>query len=204
MTQSMFYEDKRKEELFGEWLDVHFYARLKEKYKRIERINDANLQKRGVDVVVETYLGKVIYVDEKASLQYINKRIPTFAFEICNTTSGARGWLYNPDYLTDYYLLAWPNAEDESIPASDAYTATELMIIKRDKVLQLLTDNGLSEPRILQLVKECLRRSDEGNRFEIAPGISLNFNLTLAERPINVVIRKELLAQYATYSATVG
>lgn len=106
MVRSKFYEDKRKEELFGVWLDNHFYRNMLGKYKSITRNVDAVLQKKGVDVIIITNEDKTIYIDEKATLQYINKRIPTFAFEIRNTTSGAQGWLYNPDYITDYYLLA--------------------------------------------------------------------------------------------------
>ena len=116
MVRSKFYEDKRKEELFGVWLDSHFYKYMLGKYKNITRNTDVALQKRGVDVIIETYSGKLIYIDEKATLQYINKNISTFAFEIRNTTSGAQGWLYNLNYITDYYLLAWPNATDERIP----------------------------------------------------------------------------------------
>lgn len=200
MVRSKFYEDKRKEELFGVWLDNHFYKYMLDKYKNITRNTDVALQKKGVDVIIETYSKKLIYIDEKATLQYINKRIPTFAFEISNTTSGAQGWLYNPDYITDYYLLAWPNAVDESIPNAEAFTETEVMSIKRSSVIQLLTDNGLTEEHILELVQQYQGQIDIKNKLEIVSGITLNFNQSLAERPINVVIKKNLLSKYADYS----
>ena len=203
VTKSKFYEDKRKEELFGNWLDNHFYIRMIGKYKSITRNSDATLQKRGVDVIIETNGGKTIYIDEKATLQYINKNIPTFAFEIRNTTSSAQGWLYNPNYVTDYYLLAWPNATDESIPNAESFFNTEVMSIKRSGVVQLLVDNGLTEGRILDLVQQYQSRLSETNKFEIASGITLNFNQFLAERPINVVVKKNILSRYADYSTVV-
>lgn len=203
MVQSRFYEDKRKEELFGIWLDSHFYSEFKESYKSITRNTDAVLQKRGVDVIIETFTGTRIYVDEKATLQYINKRIPTFAFEIKNTASGAQGWLYNPAYLTDYYLLAWPNASDESIPNAESFLRTEVMSIKRSRVIELLCDNGLTESRILELVEEYSKGLNERNKFEIAKGITLNFNLSLAEKPINIVVKKDLISKYAVFSTFV-
>lgn len=204
MVKSKFFEDKRKEELFGVWLDAHFYSMFVGKYKCVTRITDAVLQKKGVDVIIETFSGTKIYVDEKATLQYINKKIPTFAFEIKNTTSGAQGWLYNPDYLTTHYLLAWPNALNESIPNADSFCCTEVMSIKRSRVIDLLCDNGLTESKILELIEAYSKKVNENNKFDIAKGITLNFNLSLAEKPINVVIKKDLLSKYADYSTVVG
>ena len=86
----------------------------------------------------------------KKRLYNIYKRIPTFAFEIKNTTLGAQGLLYNPAYLTDYYLLAWSNASDKSIPNAESFLHTEVMSIKRSRVIELLCDNGLTESRILE------------------------------------------------------
>lgn len=197
MEGSKYYEDKRKEELFGTWLDKHFYSRIIPYYKEITRVSDITIQKKGVDVIIEKEDGKKIYIDEKATLHYINKKIPTFAFEIMNMTSGTQGWLYNPDYITDYYVLAWPNATDERIPDAEAFVDTEIMCIERSKVLQLLTDKGLTENRILDLVKYYKSQLSKAHKFEIAPEIQLNFNMTLAEKPINIVVKKKLLEQYA-------
>lgn len=111
--------------------------------------------------------------------------------------------MYNPDYVTDYYLLAWPNAVDEKIPDAEAFTDTEVMSIKRSSVIQLLADNRLTEEQILKLVQQYQGQLGRKNKFEIAPGITLNFNQFLAERPINVVIKKDLLSKYADYSTIV-
>lgn len=204
MVTSMYYEDKRKEELFGRWLDKHFYSRLKEKYKYIERNNNEELQKKGVDVIIETFGNRKIYVDEKAALHYINKGIPTFAFEIKNTSSGAQGWLYDPEYMTDYYLLAWPNATDDRIPDEDSFIKTEIMCIKRAKVIQLLNDKGVSESKIYGCVERHRREVNESKKkFMIADKIMLHFNTNLKEKPINVVIRKELLKEYADCSTII-
>lgn len=204
MVKTKFYEDKRKEELFGLWLDKHFYSQLEGKYKSIERCYDENMQKKGVDVIVETSQGKKIYIDEKATLHYINKRIPTFAFEIRNDTSGAQGWLYNPKYITNYYILAWPNATDDSIPNVDAFTATEVMSIKRESVIKLLADHGLTESEVKKMIPSYYSRLHETNKFEVADGITLNFNTFLHERPINLVVEKWLLQKYAQYSKIIG
>lgn len=100
-------------------------------------------------------------------------------------------------------MLAWPNATDERIPNAESFTNTEIMSIKRSSVVQLLVDNGLTEQGILELVQQYQSRLSETNKFEIVPGITLNFNQFLAERPINVVVKKNILSQYADYSTVV-
>ena len=200
MEYSKFNEDIRKEQLFGEWLDIHLYMKLKNQFKSITRNTDINLQKMGVDVTIEINEFEKMYIDEKATLHYINKNIPTFAFEIRNDTSGAKGWLYNRNYLTNYYLLAWPNAKNVQIKSSEDFSAAEILLIAREKVIQLLEDNGLTEQSISRLVNEYRGQVSKGNnKFILANGISLNFNLFLREKPINVVISKDLLKRYAAY-----
>lgn len=84
MTRSKYDEDKRKEELFAKWLDKYYYSTKIPPSKKITRIYDEKLQKVGIDVIVESGRGNIFYIDEKATLHYINKNIPTFAFEILN------------------------------------------------------------------------------------------------------------------------
>lgn len=110
-----------------------------------------------------------------------------------NMTSGTQGWLYSPNYITDYYVLAWPNATDERIPDAEAFIDTEIMGIERRKVFQLLEDKGLTQKRILDLIRYYESHLSKAHKFEIASGIQLNFNMTLAEKPINIVIKKSCL-----------
>jgi hypothetical protein len=74
VVKSKFYEDKRKEELFGVWLDNHFYKQMLGKYRRITRNSDAALQKKGVDVIIESHGGKLIYIDEKQHFSILIKK----------------------------------------------------------------------------------------------------------------------------------
>lgn len=205
---SQFDEDIRKERLFGEWLAAHFYPHLSMingcYISAIERCEDETLQKRGVDVIITTDWGDEIYVDEKAALHYINQDLPTFSFEIKNARSGAQGWLYNRSYITDYYLLAWPNATDITIPDLNAFTKSEVMLIRREAVIQMLRDKGITQDSVGQKIRECYGNRYETNKIVLCDGIQLNFNLTLYEQPINLIIRKKLLSRYAEYSGYVG
>lgn len=203
MVKSKFYDDKRMEEMFAMWLDKHFYINFIGMNRSITRNSDIALQKKGVDVVIDIDDENKAYIDEKATLQYINKKLPTFAFEIINSTSGAQGWLYNKDYITTHYLLAWPNSKDIPILNSESFIDAEIMIIERKNVIKLLEDNGLTEEKILNLIQSYKNKLSQKNRFEIASGITLNFNMSLREKPINVVIKKNLLMKYASFKKIV-
>lgn len=198
MVKSSYNEDKRKEELFAKWLDKHFYPTKERRSKKITRIYDEKIQKLGIDVIAEHIEGGIFCIDEKATLHYINQNIPTFAFEILNSTSGRKGWLFNPDYKTNCYLLAWPFANDLIILNEDSFTKAYIVLIARKRVIELLKDNGLTEKTILDYVNKYKNQvTSSKNKFKINKDISLNFNTTLAERPINIVIHRSLLERYA-------
>lgn len=198
--KSKFYEDKRLEELFGEWLDTHFYATGAISHiTKIQRINDAEYQKKGVDVVLQTNNSKLI-IDEKATLHYVNKNIPTFAFELLNRTSGAQGWLFNHSYFTTHYLLAWPNAVNpNSIMNAEDFTYADIMLIERAALISLLAEKGLTEETLVEKVSFYLPRvTRESFKFELVPGINLFFTEWLSEKPVNIVVKKNLLDTIAT------
>lgn len=196
MKKSTYESDKRKEELFAEWLDKYFYARIQNYYENIYRITNKNTQKRGIDVVIKSFDGSELKVDEKATLDYINKNIPTFAFEVKNRTSGREGWLYNKSLETDYYLLAWPNSECDYINEADDFSSASIMTIRRERVKELLNKRNLDENEIMRRVKAYQDRLNEGNKFSVCDGINIYFNETKYEKPINIVIHNKILKQY--------
>ena len=157
-----------------------------------------------MDVIITTAQDDKVYVDEKAALHYINKGLPTFSFEIKNARSGAQGWLYNRSYITDYYLLAWPNATDITIPDLNAFTRTEVMLIRREAVIQMLRDKGITQDSVGQKISEYYGNRYETNKIVLCDGIQLNFNLTLHEQPINLIIWKKHLSHYAEFFDEVG
>lgn len=198
MEKSLYYEDQRKEQLLGQWLDIHLYNKYTQKYKSIERIIDKSLQKKGIDVRVTTFDNRIINIDEKCSMHYINEDLPTFAFEILNSTSGNKGWLYNNDLKTDYYLLCWPHSDDITIPSAESFTYIEAMYIERKKVSQLLEDNNIFEDDLIKTTREHLGKNEK--RINLAKGINLYFNYSLYEKPVNVVIKKELLKTFCKWN----
>ena len=204
--KSIYDKDKILEEKFAKWLDDNFYEELAKRELILGwyRVNGEKLQKEGKDTIIITNAGNEVVIDEKATLHYINKDIPTFAFELKNQSSGAKGWLINNSLKTDYYLLAWPSGNDKIISSED-FLYSDIMIIGKNDILSLLTDNRVDISNIDAFINENLKHvSEEHNKFEIAPGISFNVNYSLAERPINIVIRRDKLVEKAIMNATIG
>lgn len=204
MVKSLFHSDKHLEELFAMWLDLYFYKRIQQHYKKVIRNTDTATQKLGVDVIIEKNNGIATHIDEKATLHYINKNIPTFAFEIMNMTSGAEGWLFNTSYITDTYLLAWPNALSDKVSKVEDFTSADIIIISRTAVHNLLAENGLTKDKIHKIMRKTISEPEPKEKLQVADGIALYFNNTLREKPVNIVIRKNTLKKYANYVCTVN
>ena len=204
--QSKYDKDKFLEERFAKWLDDNFYEELAKRELILGwyRVNGEKLQKEGKDTIIITNAGKEIVIDEKATLHFINDDLPTFAFELKNQKSGAIGWLINNKLKTDYYLLAWPCGK-EKITSSEDFLYSDVMIISKNDILKLLSDNKIDLSNIDSFINENLKLVDEkNNRIHLADGIMFNVNYSLAERPINIVINRDKLIEKAILNYGIG
>ena len=190
--KSQFGRDLLVEKEISEYLDNHFYSKIVDGFKRYE---DESAQNQGIDVHFEwPTLGKIL-VDEKSnsSAKYINKFIPTFAFEIKNTRSGNIGWLIDNKKLTEYYLLiyVWAN-NAESIPIS--INKLHCILVSRKSIRDYLQSNRYSDN---ELITKCdmAKKNDLGGKIP-GPNNDFYFFYTswLQEQPFNVIIRRNILS----------
>ncbi len=102
ILMSFFQRDLTKEKLLAPYLDAK-YAELNLSF---ERVDNLKLQKKGVDLIYN-HNGKLFFIDEKAQLDYINKSLPTFIFELSYLKNGVEkmGWLLDKDKITTHYFL---------------------------------------------------------------------------------------------------
>ena len=102
--ESKYNEDYNKEVLLGKYLDT-LYTDLFPGLT-IERINDFAEQHNGVDLIISKGDDRYI-IDEKAQLDYIDKTLPTFAFEITYLKGGQEilGWLFDKRKKTHKYFV---------------------------------------------------------------------------------------------------
>ena len=173
-------------------------------------VQDTDIQKKGVDLIVN-YKGKEIKIDVKSIAEYDFK---TFCFELLNSKSGRKGWLFNDELDTDYFLLTYHNvvggsgvySEDKKILTPENIDKTYALLIDKNKVKELvLKELGDIDFRIA--VYEILTQSADMSYetpavFSIengeliskwSPRMRFTISRKIYERPINVVISREEL-----------
>ncbi len=206
--------DMSAEHQLSRFLDTYFYPWMRQHYRyNVERKSDKTHQLKGIDVVINT--GKEnLNVDEKSQLYYINKNLPTFAFEVNFLNVQGQltmGWLFNNDLETDYYLLIWPSANCEdlkSIKYTD-FTVLDCLLIKREKIRNFLFSKGWTSQSFFEEAKK-LRTSELYGPTRIKN--ETDFYLFYSnpeyykEQPINIVIKKDTLIKLSDqrYNVTKG
>lgn len=200
-------DDMTAEAQLAIFLDRYLYDRFpnKQRYSSIERLTSKSDQLKGTDVRFTMNDGQVWNIDEKAQLYYLNRNLPTFAFEIQFLRQGipTTGWLCNKRLDTHYYLLIWPFANRDSpagIVWSD-FTKAECYMVKKEDVLAFLREKGLT---VEQLLTDATRFREKGLTGKIKiEGISgvyyyISAPSKYVEEPINIVISKTNLHRIAT------
>lgn len=160
--------DIRAEKELGNFLDENFYSILEKENKEdvydrnnvpivkpiidgfTRNVSSWSEQYKGVDITVK--IGdKVLIIDEKAQLKYINDpRPPTFAFELSYMKKGVLrdGWFVNDEKDTEYYGLFWIHESDEKdrkVIESNDFKKVECIIISKKSITDYLDGEGLGK-----------------------------------------------------------
>lgn len=202
VVQSRRNDDMSAEAQLGFFLDTYLYDRFpkSDAFSRIERMHNKADQLAGVDVRFTSKDGAVYDVDEKAQLYYLNKSLPTFAFEIQFLRNGQEtiGWLCNNSLKTDLYLLIWPYATQDTPKGIswEQFTKADCLLVPKKRLLTMLEREGLTIERMLQ---DAARFRQEGLSGKIAiNGVRGIYYFAsdaqkYREAPINIVIAKDRL-----------
>ncbi len=196
MVQTLRSSDSAAELEIGKFLDKYFYPIHA---KNVTRYNDYEHQMKGLDVKLDYGNSLNLLVDEKAAAHYVNKGLPTFAFELnFLTTSGelVDGWFYDESKDTQYYLLSWIWANKDRNFSYTDITQLDIVLVERAKISSMLETLGLTKQRAMQKAVE-LRENGVDGVFDKSYGKPYYFyySTRLAERPINVIIRKDKLIE---------
>ena len=195
--------DMGAEQELAKFLDRCFWARLKAEGAILdwERVIDREVQLAGTDVVLTSHKGRFA-CDEKSTLHYLNRNIPTFAFELSfmrNDGGEACGWLLNDELATTHYVLSWPCAatDDFRTVRCEDFTEAEVMVVPKASLRRWLASMGADAARLAEWSRR-LRASNCSGRIESGRReYSFYKSVQLAEVPVNVVIYKQYLAQLA-------
>lgn len=184
--------DTQQERLILNFLCEKIYPEI---YKVIvPEVSSAELQKRGVDVLLPD--GNH---DVKAQLKkYINHPTNTFSLEVLfsrNNNSDTIGWFLNNGLLTDYYDLVWiTNADtigtdnETQLVSSDAIHEAEIVIVKKNTLYDLFTTNKIHAKDILDMANQM--RINNIRESYIGP-FKLVYSSSFIERPVNIILSKK-------------
>ena len=187
-------QDSHAEGAVAQFLDQFFY----QKYVRNQiRYSDLETQLKGVDVTFDFEEQIQLLVDEKAAAHFVNKNIPTFAFEhdfIGIDGKLKEGWLFDEKKETQYYLLCWIQAAKAKNYSCEDISQLEVLLIDRLKIVGLLKKFKLDKNRAEEISRELRMKNQFGPAYKNSnTPFYFYFTEHLTERPINIVIRKNVL-----------
>lgn len=200
-------QDMQAERMVAGFLDKYFYPRLmaSNELAGFTREDDKLGQLSGVDIVLEVGR-KRLMVDEKATTQYTNSGLPTFAFELSQRIWSGEvvdGWLLDSRLKTTHFLLVWPySASGErgaALTGGDPLTWLEVALIEKASLLNWLGNAGLT---IEQLRFEAGRFREEVERGadrkkQLTENLALHYfasskygDTQICETPVIITLKK--------------
>lgn len=193
---STFYKNLDREKILSTYLDnVYDDINLD-----VQRVSEPDLQYAGVDLVYENN-GEEIYIDEKAQLDYVDKDLPTFTFELSYLKNGKikRGWLFDNSKKTNYYFLVTGIFATDKNDLRKGFETCKITSINREKLIAHLHANGLTEQKLLSYEFKIrnLAKSGKTPVKEMKPNEGvLYFTTSKSERPINLQLRLQYLLKH--------
>jgi hypothetical protein len=189
---SKFNRDLLLESKLSKFLDT-IYSELKIPLKRVTNLSE---QRAGVDLHFSASNKHDEYIDEKAQLHYVNKKLPTFALEISYEKDGIKhkGWLFDKSKKTTCYAFVFNIQANQS---SDAdlekliFSGADIVFVKRGRLITELSKLNLDESACIMHES---RMNDEGmKRMDFGKFASMQISESYKERPCNLVVRRTFL-----------
>ena len=195
--------DERASDLVSQFLDKNFYSSCSD----VERIYTKKEQVKGVDIKF-TFNGKRYICDEKAAIRYVNQNLKTFALELSFIDRNGDehdGWLIDEEKINNSFMFIWlDKADKDTIHSIDDIKELELMIVSRDKIIEYL--NGLGWT-INKLKKKCIRLRTKSNEIFGSidrDGLKFAYSDRLVEKPINVLLNREIYRKICDFDLVIN
>ena len=184
----------------------YLFAKL---FNQIESVEDAERQLQGIDIIVrDNGCDENHDVKAQASSKYINKPVPTFVQELLFTAKDKKehiGWFLQ-DLATDTYVCAWIHAaktnERGLLDTPDDILDMEVMFVDKTPLKEYIESKGYTSELLLQRARH-LRKIGLYRQDSVIPGQNddemwLSYSADLAEKPVNLVIKKRVLKRFST------
>jgi len=161
--KSKFRLDLSKEILLGRYLDTIYHQKFKDANRSFLRVKNLKEQLLGIDLYIKIN-GREYLIDEKAQLDYLNKSLPTFAFEISflKNKKIKIGWLFDQHKKTDVYFLITNIHAIDKHHLELGFKDCSITTIHRTNLQKLLAEKGLDEKRIFEYESQIRKTKKHG------------------------------------------
>jgi hypothetical protein len=203
MVQSQFRKsDERAADAVAQFLDERFYTECSD----VERVMDKARQVRGLDIIF-TYNGRKYLCDEKAAVQYANKRLGTFALELTMIDRGGYehiGWFLDGTKTNDSFLFIWVDSiSGTSVKSKDDINEVEIALIRKDEIMKFLASKGWTPALLLRKANRIRTVKNENLGSIPQYGYKFSYSTQLVEKPINLLLTREVYRKLSDYTAII-
>ena len=177
--------------LFVNYLDKH----RKTKSKFITFEEDADMQFKGVDIIVPLRKNPM-YIDMKCQTnKYINNPAPTYCVELSYLKNGEYrvGWFLDKNKITTHYLFVWLHdvslGKGGGISRKSQIKKAEFMIVSKRDIMDFFYRKRLGKKK-LDEIQQSMRKNQEQSL--VVNEVKFVCSLQLNEKPVNAIIHKAI------------
>ena len=141
--------DSNVEKQVGDFLDCYFYPKIVKDFTRYTDKENQLIER----MLFFTGDFKYLIIDEKAATHYINKDIPTFAFELSfllPSKTAFDDWFIDTSKKTEYYFLMWIKAKSHWDITKDDIQEISATLVSRKKILNYLESITYDRGKLLR------------------------------------------------------
>lgn len=226
--KSNFYHDLGQEQILGRFLDQHYQILYPDGC--LTRVSDKEPQNKGIDLIyTKQSEGRDVecYIDEKAQLTYLNKKLPTFAFELSYLLNGAMraGWLFDQNKVTTFYFLIteiFTKDPYKPLTHEDEIQSCVVTKVHRQQLIAFLSECEISNPDakdfLINKTGQTLTTAvcdqlaadfreytntnpDKEKSIKLNDKIKIYCSTHLNEQPVNVVINLKYLINNVAFAS---
>ena len=200
-SRPAFGRDSHRERAVAKFLDYHLYPKH---FQSTNRVNDKERQLAGIDLfATHKDIDGEMKIDEKAATSWSHREIHTFAFELSFILGGKEigGWFLDKENSgqTTHWLCIWPRSENKGISSvSDILWAEALLIEVRKLRNWVRRMAGKADFTIEEAITNL--RSDSTITEVMWGNLRVIISRGLPERPVNLLITKDVLRSIASES----
>ena len=186
--------------IVGDFLEESFY---KGRVENFIRVYDFERQIRGIDVTFNMR-GKRYICDEKSAVQYVNRKLNTFALEVSFIDKQNKihdGWLVDETKINNSFLFVWiDKAKSNFLSKKEDILSCDIALVDKNAILLYLFENGWNKTNLLVKSDKIRKNRNEYKGDVNKDGFKFSYSEQLVEKPINILVKRKKLMEIADFT----